>query len=90
MTDKIEAWRKEFEKLTGATRHPTDGGYYSNELEAMGEGFMIAKRSQPVIELPRGHLMTDFDGMRSGRYLMIESVERALSRAGVNYKFMER
>jgi hypothetical protein len=90
MTDQIEEWRKEFEQLTGATRHPTDGGYYSNELEAMWEGFMIAKRAQPVIELPRGHLMTDPDGMGSGRYLMIETVERALQRAGVNYKFLER
>lgn len=68
---------------------------YSNELEHIGyegifrAGFEAAKRSQPSVVLPKGHSMDDPDGMGRGRYLMIESVERAITRAGYNYEVKE-
>jgi len=87
MTDQIEVWRKEFEQLTGATRHPTDGGYYSNELESMWQGFVMAKRAQPVILLPKPEVCfaASQGGHGSFAYVQLEPLIEAIEKAGINW-----
>lgn len=57
--EPINIWRAEFEKLTGATRHPTQDRYFGYGEEIMWSGFLLAKKSMPVIELPKP---TECDG----------------------------
>ena len=99
--EQIEKWRKEFELMIGEENtkkngapfnvvgyshlSPKEGSYRLPSIDSMWQGFLMAKRNMPVIELPQGHLMDDPDGMGSGRYIMIETVERALNRAGAKY-----
>lgn len=98
MDDKqlVEVWRAEFHKIMSRDRPfnsieflPRTTTYADEETFNLWFGFLMAKRSQPSVELPKGHLMDDPDGMGRGRYLMIESVERAITRAGYNYEVKE-
>ncbi len=82
--EPIEQWRKEF--LTSRYSLPS---YKESEEEVMWQGFLMAKRSHTSVVLPKGFLMDDPDGMGRGRYLMVESVERALNRAGIKYTIGE-
>jgi hypothetical protein len=96
--EQIEKLRGDFEAWASATprefslaRHSNDhrsswpNQYRAYHAQCAWEAWCEAKRNMPVIELPQGHLMDDPDGMGSGRYIMIETVERALNRAGAKY-----
>lgn len=98
MDDKelVEVWRKDFEELMRKTyplhplkRLPDNSAYINRDVFYLEQGFLLAKLSQPSVVLPKGHLMDDPDRMGRGRYLMIESVERAITRAGYNYEVKE-
>jgi hypothetical protein len=88
MTEQEQAWLKQFIELNKPYRdvsHDEETRFFCGDTHRMWIGFRQAKRNMPVIELPQGHLMDDPDGMGRGRYLMIETVERALNRAGAKY-----
>ena len=80
---QVEAWRKEHKDLLLATNiwclanfQELEGSYYDWHLQASWEGFLLAKRNQPVIELPDG----DSDGM-----VALGEVHTAITAAGHTY-----
>jgi hypothetical protein len=90
--EQIEKWREEFCEFMKKDKPLLPLGmlkdlsaFADRDVWYLFEGFLMAKRNMPVIELPKGHIMDDPDGMGRGRYLMIETVERALNRAGAQY-----
>lgn len=68
MDDKelVEVWRAEFEKIysngVNVDRY-NEGDYVRDSTEYLWQGFLMAKRNMPVVELPKGELMDDPDGM---------------------------
>lgn len=66
MDDKelVEVWRKEFEKIysngVNVDRH-NEGDYVRDSTEYLWQGFLMAKRSQPVIELTKKPKLTGID-----------------------------
>lgn len=64
MTDPIEKWREDFEEIVFQSRNglhinrrslfrkSQDGIYCSSEIENKWDGYLMARRSQPVVELP--------------------------------------
>lgn len=75
MDDKelVEVWRKEHKALLLATNNwcianfqEVDGAYYDWHLQASWEGFLMAKRIQPSVVLPKNaeinHLAVDTAG----------------------------
>lgn len=95
MDDKelVEVWQSEFESLDELRSFIFDkddfGRYTSSRTDGRWQGFLLAKRTQPSVVLPKGFLMDDPDGMGRGRYLMVESVERSINRAGIKYTIGE-
>lgn len=97
MTDaeQIEAWRSEHKSILLATNRwclanfqEIDGSYYDWHLQASWEGFLMAKRSQPVIELPKPTAI-DFgtlNSINSIDCLSIYSIGEAITSAGYRYK----
>lgn len=95
---QIEAWRKEFEaaiKMTDRYHHALEstksmiliayGGRYRNtDTETLWQGFLLARRSMPVIELPEF-----FDAVIDGCQLFSGSVTAAIEAAGYKYKIKE-
>lgn len=85
--EQIEVWRKEFERLQvgGFTALLENGLYEWSFTQERWEGFLMAKRSQPVVELPEIHEIW-FDGeVISNKYDEADVIE-ALTAAGIQYK----
>lgn len=84
MTDaeQIEAWRSEFESEFDDVSQKYDSGIYRNShRESMWQGFIMAKRSQPVIELPV-QAITRNNKMVYGA----DDIHAAITAAGYKYK----
>lgn len=94
MTDaeQIEVWRKQFESEFDDVSQKYDSGIYRNShRESMWQGFLMAKRSQPVIELPKPTAI-DFgtlNSINSIDCLSIYSIGEAITAAGYKYKVKE-
>lgn len=93
MTDQqqVEIWRKDFELIVKKDHVHLDldrsvlGRYLWMGTEALWQGFLMAKRAQKPVELPKPFLMDDADGNGRGEYLMLEMVENRLQKAGIPY-----
>lgn len=92
MTDaeQIEAWRKEFESNLRSKwqyqKKIVNGKYSSQTLENMWQGFLMAKRSQPVIELPRPRDLYSQDYVYEGQYNFDHEIHEAIAKAGYKYE----
>lgn len=55
--EQIEIWRKEFERLQGRgfTALLENGLYEWSFTQERWEGFLMAKRSQPIVKLPKDY-----------------------------------
>lgn len=74
----IEVWRKEFEALIGDYKWlEISGNYMPIDVQNKWIGFQMAKRNQPVIDVPEG----DSDGM-----VDLGEVHAAITAAGYQYK----
>lgn len=91
MTDaeQIEAWRSEFIEYYRTKRCTAfhDGRFLDDRTEILYHGWLAAKRSQPVIELPETdcHCYDDDNGVNVWSY-MPDTVFNAITVAGYKYK----
>lgn len=103
----VEVWRKQFELMIGDENikknakpfnvvgyshlSPKEGTYRLPSIEAMWQGFLMAKRSQPVIELPE--ILYEWDMERDSdqkvQYLDYENTIHSITSAGYQYKVKE-
>lgn len=83
MSDELveEVWRKEFESIfpDPSPRFEKTGHYVNSHRESMWAGFEIAKRNQPVVELPSQDDYYD-------RFGFDMALQNALTAAGIEYK----
>lgn len=88
--EQIEVLRKQFESEFDDVSQKYDSGIYRNaHRESMWQGFLMAKRSQPVIELPEPEDMYDKGDMWLGRFIADGYVYNAIIAAGCKCKFKE-
>jgi hypothetical protein len=85
----VEVWRKEFELWYDAhTRFNygvayyfgADGKYCFDDIELAWQSFLVAKRAQPVVELPKrgqGYYLDDM--------INLDEVIESLTAAGIKY-----
>lgn len=85
MTEKeqIEVWRKQFESQFDDKlfHRGIDGEYINNHRQSLWIGFCMAKRTMPVIELPKlteRHSANYIDG--------VQDCKAAITDAGYKYK----
>jgi len=103
MTDQIEKWQEEFESMIGEENikrngapfnvvgfshlSPKEGSYRLPSIESMWQGFLMAKRNMPVIELPKPELC--FTSSPSGHgafaYVQLEPLIERLEKAGIEW-----
>jgi len=96
MDDKelVEVWRKQFIDLSRlgsvAAIYERDR-FLNREVELRWQGFLMAKRSQPVIELPE--ILYEWDMERDSdqkvQYLDYENTVNAITAAGIKYTIGE-
>lgn len=82
----VEVWRKEFEKTysNGVNVDRYNGGdYVRDSTEYLWQGFLMAKRSQPVVVLP---YPDHGDGFR---YWAENEIDERLTAAGIKYTIGE-
>lgn len=90
MTDQIEKWKKEFEsmceyKLNHAEPKFGDKGVYAQPwANDMLKGFIMAKQSQQVIELPYPYRGDGF------RYWTENDIDLAIESAGYTYTVKDK
>lgn len=87
MTEPIEKWKEEHKRLLLATNEwcfanfqSRNGVYYDWKLQASWEGFLMAKRSAPVVYLPMPRGSYDFVADYQ------EEVIESLTSAGIQYR----
>lgn len=93
MTDQqVEIWRKDFESmmkikypLHSLKRLPDDSAYIDRDVFYIEQGFLMAKRNQPVIELPNIELPNEHGNIR-GQLLYKREAQKAITAAGYQYK----
>lgn len=78
-------WQSEFEKLmpnANLSKHP-EGDYVRDPIDAMWRGFLMAKRSQPIVILPNQinceGVYFDLNGYEA------EEIHERLTAAGIKY-----
>ena len=84
MTEPIEKWREEFIELfpiAKNTKYYAEHGFMDHDTNLSWHGFKLAKRSQPVVELPEPYMEYGYDE---------EPIEywtrRQIDDAGINYR----
>jgi hypothetical protein len=94
MTDQIEKWRDEFKSimkkerpLNSLARLPDDSAYIDRDTFYLEQGFLIAKRNMPVVELPKPELCftSSTSGHGSFAYVQLEPLIEALEKAGIEW-----
>jgi hypothetical protein len=84
----VEVWRKQFESEYGAHARYPSGHYVSVGDRMAWEGFLIAKRSQPSVVLPKPISINDASVSSKQRIthndLLVKIAER-LTAAGIKY-----
>jgi hypothetical protein len=91
MTEPIDHWRSEFEAALLENNGPDfldrgeDGRYNSMPVSQLWQGFLIAKRSNPVLVLPDKYLDLDYDNNFYNFYMESKIIE-ALDKAGIAYR----
>ena len=80
-------WRKEFESnFSGASMEKYDSGHYKNShQQCMWAGFLMAKQSMPVIELPR----TNWNPLLIGHFYSHGEIVKAIAAAGYKWEVKE-
>lgn len=94
---QIEAWQAEFESLyvdhgmTAAIFHkkPSGLGYLDFHTDCLWTGFLIAKRSMPVIELQKPIVLTLLALGDTVPLLTKDDVIDAITAAGYSYRVKE-
>jgi hypothetical protein len=91
MTDaeQIESWRSDFEiwcKLNGHNTELHQGKYLNFNTYKAWIVWVAAKRSQPVIELPKPEAKYGDDYSYEGEYYYEDIVFDAITAAGYKYK----
>jgi hypothetical protein len=83
----IDVWRKEFESmmkkerpLNSLKRLPDDSAYIDRDTFYLEQGFLMAKRSQKVVELPKRGQGFYLDDM-----VNLDDVIESLTAAGIQY-----
>lgn len=87
--EPIEQWRKEFHDKSPFHEiymYMTDGEYDKMEVESYWQGFLAAKRAQPVVELPSKEYFVD--GLEH-KTIIKKDVIAALTAAGIKYTVKE-
>lgn len=89
---QVEVWRKEHKDLLLATNNwclanfqEADGSYYDWHLQASWEGFLMAKRSMPPIELPQEDFLVGSAGQVDAIYFC-NQIKDSITEAGYSYK----
>lgn len=89
MTEPIEKWRNEFESYSDEkfiSKFPS-GTYQWQFMDDRWNGFTMAKRSQPVVELPNAsQIFFDTKLQEKGFVSAIEYVCEILEESGINYR----
>lgn len=81
--EQIEVWRKDFSKAIGHNYTVrSDGRYVDVQIDNVWQGFLMAKRSMPVIELP-DNSKEDIGGFDC---FDKDTVFKAITAAGYQYK----
>jgi len=90
----IEVWRKEFENIMREiyphrSLETSDGkmAYEDRDVFYWFTGFLMAKRSMPVIELPDIYYEAGED--MAGSYF-VEDIHAALESSGIQYRVKEK
>lgn len=78
----VEVWRAEFESQfdDDLFARGTSGAYINHHRNSMWQGFLLAKRSQPIVVLPKitqRHSANYIDG--------IQDCKACLTAAGIKY-----
>lgn len=90
MTDPIEKWKEEFERWFDSHTNKNygvayyvgiDGKYCFSDIEMAWQSFLAARRSTPVVELPKPE-KTDHTDVA----FYVQKVFEALTAAGINYR----
>ena len=95
MTDQqVEIWRKEFESSLSAQAIQRDAKnpdrYWNDPVQYHWKGFLMAKRNQPVIELPDPFKINNGDDNdETQMHFCADEVEQAITAAGYQYKVKE-
>lgn len=81
MTEQERKWQQEFEKLQphGFTAMLESGSYEWSFIQERWEGFLMAKRSQPIVKLPKRGTGFYFD-------VSLDDVIEALTAAGIRFE----
>lgn len=92
----VEVWRAEHKSLLLATNiwclanfQELDGVYYDWHLQASWEGFLMAKRSQPSVVLPKDCHANNSTLFRNGFISALKAVKHELAAAGIKYTIGE-
>ena len=95
MDDKelVEVWRKEFEKIysngVNVDRH-NEGDYVRDSTEYLWQGFLMAKRSQPSVVLPKPEWFYHADNtMCETCSYSADEINERLTAAGIKYTIGE-
>ncbi len=86
----VDVWQSEFEsigELESFNFSKDDfGRYTSSRTDGRWQGFLVAKRSMPTIELPTPEDMYDLGGTWLGRFWADGFVHNAITAAGYSYR----